>query len=65
MQRYKPSAKELKDWKQSIDDCNMIYEDLQRAKAAGVPNIEHLEDALLICKQRVEKLREIYAPGAQ
>lgn len=62
---YVPSKKEQDIWKQGLSDCDAIAQDLERAKDAGVPNIEALEEALQVCRDRIEKLRKIYSPRSK
>lgn len=60
-ERYQLSKKELAMFNQDLKDCQLIKEDLERAKLAGVPNVEFIEEAVTECENRINKLKSTYA----
>lgn len=63
MTPFKLSKKELQTFNNDLGDCDLIKQDLERARQAGVPNVEHLEEAVRICEERIAKLKAAYAPN--
>ena len=63
MASYQMSQREQKLISQGEKDCADIRDDLERARKAGVPNIEALEEALAICQERLALLRSVYLKG--
>lgn len=61
MKPYQLSKNELQKLNQGLADLTAIREDLERAKMAGVPNIEHLENACQTCEDRINALKAVYA----
>lgn len=61
MDRYKLSKRELQILNQGLIDCQNILDDLERAKNAGVPNIESIEESVNVCQERINKLKSTYA----
>lgn len=58
---YQLSKKELDLLNQGLADCHAIKEDLERAKLAGVPNVEHIQQSVDKCEERINQLKAIYA----
>lgn len=63
MARYKLSDAEIKRFNQDLKDLEDIMDDLKAAKEAGVPNVDHLEEACQVCKERIIALKSTYAKG--
>jgi hypothetical protein len=61
MEPYKLSPKELRTLNQGLSDCEAIKADLERARIAGVPNIEHIEEAVAKCEEKINALKSTYA----
>jgi hypothetical protein len=61
MEPYQLSKKEVADMNRALAECNLIKQDLERARQAGVPNVEHIEEAVSVCEDRINKLKSIYA----
>lgn len=61
MEPYKLSKKEHADMDRDLIECQQIKDDLERAKMAGVPNVEHIVQAVETCEERINKLKAIYA----
>lgn len=59
-QPYQLSKKEQAILNQGLSDCDAIKQDLERAKMAGVPNVDHIEAALETCQERINKLKATY-----
>ena len=62
MAKVKLTKQEIERLNRDLRDCKDIKDDLARAKAAGVPNIEHLEDAVKHCEERIASIKQQYAP---
>ena len=62
MQPYQLAKQEIKNLNQGLTECELIKQDLERAKAAGVPNVEHIEEALSVCVDRINSLLQTYNP---
>ncbi len=60
--RYQLGKQELKILNQDLTDCELIKQDLDRAEMAGVPNIEHLREAVAKCEERINNLLAHYNP---
>lgn len=58
---YQLSKKEIALLNQGLSECQAIKDDLERAKLAGVPNVEHIEEAVTTCEDRINKLKSTYA----
>lgn len=63
MTPYQMGKREQQLINQVEKDCRDIRDDLERAKQAGVPNIEALEAALSTCEERAALLRSVYMKG--
>jgi len=55
------SKEELKRMNNNLKDCDDIAEDLERARRAGVPNVEHLEEAVKTCRERIAAIKAVYS----
>ena len=63
MASYKLSEKELAKLNRGLAELEDIKDDLERARIAGVPNMEHLDNACEQCKDNIVRLKEAYAKG--
>lgn len=63
MGKYKLSDVELRRFNNDLKDLEDILDDLKQAKEAGVPNVDYIEQACQACKERIHKLKSIYAKG--
>lgn len=59
--RFKLSKAELERFNKDLADCDLILEDIQRAQAAGVPNMDVLMERLELCRGRIEAIKAQYA----
>jgi hypothetical protein len=61
MTTFKLSKKELEQFNRDLQDCQAIIEDFERARQAGVPNMDVLVEKVVICQERIKKLKAAYA----
>lgn len=58
MSRIQLSSKEIKKLNQALSELEAIQDDVERARNAGVPNMDEFNEKCGHCRERIVKLKE-------